>query len=113
MTFNEMWAGNSLTVPLTITDPAGAAVDLASSAVVWQLAISPADPALVTKSTGGGGVTIIDAAAGECEITLDPADTADLAGVYYQEAQVTDPAGHVTTVDLETPWLTIKPSLIA
>lgn len=93
----EMYAGDTKNIEITISS-----VNLAGASVKWaaKKTIYDAVPALY-KDTAGG-ITITDAAAGKFTIALAPADTADLSGKYYHEAEVTDQSGNVSTVTTGT-----------
>lgn len=93
----EMYSGDTRTLTVTVRDTSGAAVDLTGATARWALAKKVGQAALVSKSTGSG-IELTDAANGEFTVTLDPADTADLVGDYWHEAEVTDSAGRVVTV---------------
>lgn len=56
--------------------------------------------AVIRKSTVGGGVTIVDAAAGRARIDLAPADTSGFAGpvTLLWDVQARDGAGAVRTL---------------
>lgn len=92
-----MWAGDNKLIDVTVVDGDGVAVDITGATIKWVLAKTAGDSALVTKTTGDG-ITITDAAAGKFRVTLVPADTESLAGVYYHEAEVTDASSQVSTV---------------
>jgi hypothetical protein len=102
-------SGDSKILEVTVTDGTGAAVDLTGATIAWQLAKSPGESALVSK-TIGSGIAVTDAVGGIFEITLDAADTAALSGRHYHEAEVTDTSGKVSTV--LTGAVLIKPELI-
>lgn len=87
----SMASGDSKQLIVTIVDDAGAPVDVTGGTVVYVIADREVR---VTKTTGDG--VVIDEST--VTVTLDPADTAALAGLYGHEMQVTDVAGHVYTV---------------
>ncbi len=94
-----MVAGDDKVLEVTVTDAAGTAVDITGASIQWRLSKTVnRRPAQIAKATGGAGVEITDAAAGVFEVTLDPADTEDLRGAYYHEAEVIDADGNVSTV---------------
>ncbi len=106
----EMHQGDDVSVAFSVTDDAGAVVDLTGTTVVWRMAPSKysASPS-ISKSTASG-ITVTDAVGGKFTVAIDAADTAGLGGIYYHEAQVTDAGGKVTTV--ATGWLTVTRELI-
>lgn len=85
-------AGDDLTVAFTVAD-----LDLTGAVIRWEAFAweagpkygLPSEDAAISKVTGGGGITVTDADAGQFEVALVPADTATLAGTYHHEAQVT------------------------
>lgn len=79
--------------------PTGAAVDLTGASITWilQRSITDASPVL-TRSTGGGGVTITAPTNGDFEIALTDVETDPLSGGYYHRATVTDAGGDVSSV---------------
>ena len=95
-------SGDSLKLEVTVNDSAGTALDVTNATFIWALskkdgsAIAPRGAAILTKALASG-VVINDGPTGRADITLDPADTTALAGVYYHELQVTL-GGNVSTV---------------
>lgn len=105
-----MFAGDTKTLQVTVKDENGDAVDLTGASIRWQASRSVNKrPADLEKSVGDG-ITITDATAGRFDVTLDSADTEDLRGDFYHEAEVIDASGNVSTVFTGT--LTIEPTLI-
>lgn len=103
-----MVSGDSKTLDIGIVDGDGVAVDVSTApAIAYQIAASPAATALVTKTLASG----ITVATSTVSVTLAPADTASLAGVYYHELQVTDAGGRVFTA--LSGYVTIERDLIA
>lgn len=77
------------------------ALDLTGATVKWKLSRTPQTAALVTKQTGGSGITVDSAASGTFTVTLESADTATLArGRYYHETQVIDASGNESTISM-------------
>jgi len=106
----EIWAGNSAQIDFAITNSTtGCGMDLPSaSSVIWHL-LSDSDtptPALITKSTGGSGITVSTSTA---SVVLGPIDTSSLSGVYVHQARVTDTSGSTVTVSIGT--VTINKSI--
>lgn len=96
-----MWSGDDKTLIIPVTNAAAAAVSLTGAAVVWKLMDNgPGGTVRITKQSGGSGITLTTTTATNdtINITLDPADTASLAGQYYHECQVTDSVADVSTV---------------
>lgn len=106
---DSMVSGDSMPLDFPLTDyVTGAAADLSTvTAIVYKMATSPtATTADVTKTLGAG----ITVSGNTVTVTLAPADTASLAGVYFHELQVTGAGGTV-----ETPiqgYLSIERDLI-
>jgi hypothetical protein len=115
---DTMWAGNKRVLAYTVEDSDagdGSAKDLTGLTVKWALSKMSSDgtystTAILEKATGGNGITVTDAAAGELEVDLDAADTSDLAGDYYFELEVYDatPEGVVVA----TGTLTINRNVV-
>lgn len=87
-----------------ILDQNGAVVDIANSAIKWEIYASDGaggftGAALVTKQVGTGVTITGSVPAGMfIRVQLLPADTEPLAGDYYHEAEATFPGGTVHTV---------------
>jgi hypothetical protein len=94
----EIHAGDSRDIVVTVTDSQGGAFDLTGAAIAWQLARSAGSTSPAVSKSLGGGIAITDGPNGVFTVTLDPADTAALSGLYYHEAEVTDGAGNRSTV---------------
>lgn len=92
----SMHAGDSRVLRVTITDD-GTGFDITGATITWVLKRGPSAAAVLTKSTGGG-VAIIDGPNRVFDVTLDEADTEDLAGLYYHEADVEESSGDHSTV---------------
>ena len=91
----EMYSGDTKTLAVAITDADGNAVTLTGATCAYTIRTAiTSTTALVTKATGGSGITV---SGSTVTISLAPADTADLDGTYYHELQITDSAGHVST----------------
>lgn len=105
-----MWSGDDKTLEVTVVDENGSVQDITGMTIDWHLARKVTTSALVQKATGGSGIVISDGSAGVFQITLSAADTDDLSGKYYHEAQVTDSSGNISTVTVGT--ITINRDLI-
>jgi hypothetical protein len=106
----EIHAGDSRDIVVTVVDSQGGVVDLTGATIAWHLAQSARAAAPAVAKSLGAGIAITDGANGVFTISLDPADTAALSGLYYHEAEVTDAAGHRSTV--LTGVATVVPTLI-
>ncbi len=68
----------------TVVDELGAAQDISTFALEWVLRLRPnSTNAVITKTTGGGGIAITDGPNGVCEVTIDDTDTLSLAPEKY------------------------------
>jgi hypothetical protein len=103
-----MFSGDTKVLQITVTDEAGAAIDLTGVDLVWVLAKKVTAAPLVTKEIGTG-ITITDAAAGKFEVAIAPADTENIKGDYYHECQM-DAGGAISTI--MTGKVTITPDAI-
>ena len=99
--------GDSLTYVLTVTDAAGAAIDLTGYAVELQIkeAIGDPDPPLISKAIASGIVlqTQSGATKGKATITITSADT-DLAARQYMLDAVVSKDGIRTHVIGPATW---------
>lgn len=91
----SMMSGDSKTLTVNVVDGDGVAVDVSTAAaIVYEIAASPAAATSYVSKALTTGVTV---ATSTVTVTLAPADTKDLAGVYYHELEITDASGHVFT----------------
>jgi hypothetical protein len=91
--------GDTVSLDFTATDSDGTAFDLTGATIKWQLTSRPGATAILTKQSGGTGISITDAPGGKFTVAIDPTDTVSVArGRYYHEAQVTDVSTNVSTV---------------
>ena len=102
------YQGNDFLIPTTVKDSSGSAVDLTGSTLSYQLSKRGDETALISLSDGSG-VTITDAAAGECEVTLSDSDTAIAPGTYEHELLIEISSGEKYSIEYED--LTIRDSL--
>lgn len=91
-------AGDSLTISVTVYDGDGNTLDITGADFEWVLVDRATDTTLLTKSTGGGGISITDATNGEFEISIDSADTQDMDPGYYEHEAEMDDGSTVATV---------------
>ena len=100
-------AGDIVNIPFLVVDENGADLDLtgATELVAKLFAVGgnglPDGAALVSDNLAGG-VDIDDAEGGEASVDWVATDTADLAGVYWFEAKLTDASGNVRTLQPAT-----------
>lgn len=102
-----MWSGDSKVLEVAVTDVDDEAVVLTGATINYVLQKSSrGGQAIISKSTTDG-ISITNALAGKFEITIDASDTADLAGDYYHECQVTDSSSNVSTIFVGTVTINI------
>ena len=107
----EIRAGDDEQIEITIKDNVGDPVPLTATEIAWGIAPEPYGTPKITKSTADGDVSVVDADAGRVNVILEPADTADLGGdTYYQEIQLTDGSGNLTTAALDN--LRVRPTIL-
>jgi hypothetical protein len=99
----ETWAGNSVQINISITNSTTASgMDLTTaSSIIWHL-IADAEttsPAIISKSTGGSGITVSGSIA---SIEVGKGETDNLAGTYTHQCRVTDTSGSTVTVTVGT-----------
>jgi hypothetical protein len=93
----SIYAGDTNTLRFSAVDALGAALNLTGLTIEWGLSRPAKTVRLLTK-TVGAGLTVTNAAGGLFEARLLPADTAGMDGEYYQEVQITDVDGNVSTI---------------
>lgn len=110
----EMFSGDTMRVNFTINDASTSnPLDLFGSTVRWQM--SKAKPVgfsstPILSKTEGDGLEIVDAFGGLVLVRLAPEDTEGRSGSFYQELEITDADGDVSTAYAGT--FTIKKALI-
>lgn len=87
-------------------------VDLTNAELRWALAERLTDdlPLVLKTKAGGGGITVGGANSNEMLIQLDKADTVDLSGRYWHEAEIVEAGADDTTV--ATGRVTITPTVL-
>lgn len=104
-----MTRGDSRTLDIHVVDKLGVDVDL-TSVFLWftaKLSLEDGDDtAILRKTTGGGGITITDAAHGGATVTLAPADTLNIPGKQglslFWDLQSRSNSGLIATLDQGT-----------
>ncbi len=98
----EIHEGNKCILSVTIQDPDTVLGDITGSALRWAMYTSNRSPsAIITKDTGGGGISITDGVLRIVEITIDEADTDGLhlvAKWFYHEMTIEKTSGQPLTV---------------
>ena len=84
----NMFAGDTKDILVTMT------TDLSGATIKWALKKRLNGTQYIYKTTSSG----ITVSGSTFTIRLDVADTSDLSGGYYHEAEVTDALGNVSTV---------------
>ncbi len=97
----EMVSGDTKDIVVTVLDELDQVVPIDGADVVFILSENEFSAALVTKTTGAG-IVITNGPGGVFTVTLDSADTEDLIGEHYFEAEVTDVSNRVSTVAVGT-----------
>lgn len=94
----SVYAGDTLTLAMTIYNDQGVPLNLTGTTVEWTAGKSDQGPPVISKATGGRGINLVDPIHGYVEIDLLPADTLLLTpGDYRHQCEVTL-AGVVSTV---------------
>lgn len=96
----EMWSGDHKNLIFTITGSDSASANLTGASAYWVLANDAKSASFARlTSDSGSGITISG-----CTLTvsLSPAHTASLQGIYYHEAQIRDSGSNVSTVAVGT-----------
>jgi hypothetical protein len=88
----ELHANRDHILEFTITNEAGAVVDLSALTAKWAFALSAKNAPVVTKSSPSGGILMTDPVNGVLQVTLDPADTVAYANgkVVFHELVLID-----------------------
>lgn len=96
----NIFAGDVVGLQFTVTTTAGAAYDLTSATINWNLSLRPGSTPLIEKSTNTVGQITVQSPAtdGIFTVNLIAADTSGMAGRYYHEAQVIDSSGNARVV---------------
>ena len=101
----RLTSGDTARLEVVVTDDLGSPKDISGASIRWALTDRRGTSTILEK-TVGDGITITAPDAGEFEVLVDPADTADLSGRYRHEAEVTDAYGNVSTVLSGTATIT-------
>ena len=93
---------NTYVADITITASGGGVYDLTGATVLWMLKQSydEADPGVLSKTTPAGGITVTNAAAGTCVLTVTDTEMAALTAgqTYVWDLQVQALDGTTATV---------------
>lgn len=92
------FAGDSITLEVTVEKADGSIIDLSGASISWALADhSGADP-LLDDTDSTVTINITDAANGELEVVIDSGATDPYNGKKYHELEVESESGDKTTV---------------
>lgn len=111
---DELFSGTDKLLEFSVVDADGAAQNITGWAMSWTLFTRPTPPAgataLLTKTTGAGGISITDGSGGVCQVSIADTDTDDLIGdaLYYHELRRTD-SGNEDVLSYGTLWLRQSP----
>jgi hypothetical protein len=87
----DMFAGESKTIQVTVTDTTGGFKDITSATINWAL---QKITTIIVEKTTPTEIVIVDGPGGLFNVTLLPADTEGLGpGLYQHQAEVTDSTG--------------------
>ena len=88
-------AGDNKPIDFTLTEADGVTpIDLTGATLRWGLFVRLTDAqALLSKATGGSGITVTDAAQGKLRIAMAKVDTVGLAGRYEHELELVESGG--------------------
>lgn len=105
-----IFAGNDVSIELTLYDAAGDALDLTGATLEWGMATLRATEATLLKTSADAAeIEITDAEGGLATVYLDAVDTAVLGGTYRHEVRMVGTSGATT---LLTGAVTIKASIL-
>jgi hypothetical protein len=107
-----VWADRTAQIAVPILDQFGNPYNVGGGGTAaWIMAPSNTLPAVLTKTTAGGGITLVLASTTwTATVLINPADTDAIApGAYYHELSVKDASGNVVNVTIGT--LTLAPSV--
>lgn len=83
---DNLFVGEDKSLVFTVVDTAGVAVNITGWTLSWTLKRRATDAAaLITKTTGGGGIALTTPVSGICTVTIEDTDTdplGPLSGVH-------------------------------
>lgn len=96
---DDYHVGDDLKIKVTVEEN-GSPKDITNSSAEYELyeKYPSGDDTVFTKTTSGGGITIVDAANGRLDVEIDGTDTDGLDGNYNHRLRVTDASGNTVTV---------------
>jgi hypothetical protein len=88
----SMFAGDTKTIRVTVTDVTGAPKDITGASITWAMQIIYGVD--IKKSTTDGTIEIVNAVGGLYDISVIPSDTEGFAqGFYQHQSEVLDNDG--------------------
>lgn len=104
-----VYLGDDSILTVAVTNESGQALDVTGASFAWLIAQYAGMPALVSKSTASGGISVTAPTTGQVQITVTHADTSSLgAGVFWHQLVMTDSSGDVSTVMTGTFTVTLR-----
>jgi hypothetical protein len=98
MAAQQLFAGESKLINITLTDENGNPVDINGATFKWKLNVRN-NP--VIKQSPSEDIVITDATNGKVQIKLQPSDTSSLSGIYKTDLELTDSNGNVSVIQLD------------
>lgn len=96
----ELWSGDHRTINFAVTDGSGVSVNLTGACGVWVLANDAKTASILRLTSDSGcGMTLSGCTA---TVSLSPAHTSGLQGIYYHELQIKDSGSNISTVAVGT-----------
>ena len=100
-----VFAGDHYELEITAVDESGTPIDLTGCSIVlqlhpWTSARTYGTPALITKSTGAGNITLTDPTDGVMTVDFTDVETEALSdGLYYLVTRITTAFGRKGTLE--------------
>jgi len=99
-------ANNNKSIYVQVLDANGNPLDISGYSIKWQARLQYGSPALITKSTAGGTLSLFNPTIGIFAIPILAADTKGMAqGSYIHEAVTVDGSGNPVTITNDDPLL--------
>ena len=102
-------SGDDVVLNFTVSDDQMSS--LSGATVRWrayhQKFTVPYGEPVISKQTGGNGITITNAANRLFDVSISESDTQNLTGRYYHEAEVEDASGNKSTVTIGIMTITL------
>ena len=104
----SMYRGDTRNLNFTARDDSNNLVDITGATLRWAAkhAVNSTGAAVISKATGGSGITITDGPNGAYTVALLPADTSGLSIEkqiqLVHEVEITDASSNVDTISVGT-----------